>query len=75
MEEINNTKIPHLRAVRRKSNGDGLYKFLHSVLLDEQTKNKKVVKGGIKMEPLAGVAKDLYALIFRFSHGKTDVVT
>ncbi len=33
-------------------------------------KTKKVVKGGIKMEPLAGVAKDLYALIFRFSHGK-----
>lgn len=33
-------------------------------------KTKKVVKGGIKMEPLAGVAKDLYALIFRFSYGK-----
>ena len=33
-------------------------------------KTKKVVKDGIKMEPLAGVAKDLYALIFRFSHGK-----
>lgn len=38
-------------------------------------KTKKVVKDGIKLEPLAGVAKDLYALIFRFSHGKNGCCT